>query len=246
MPVKAPLDDLATVGSYRWRDVWPRRGNRSLPPGQRVVTVMPRFSSRPRVAPPAVPVRPQLKITGDVATPLRLDLDRLHQIPRTEIIAGFHCVTTWTIPKLTWAGWRFADVWQQVIKPDAAPVLDVTHIRVRGADGYWAVLDLEDALESEVMLADSLQGRPLDALHGAPLRLVSPRQYGYKSVKHIVGISVHNKAPRRYGGVIEHPRARVALEERHTTVAGRLLRWPYRALIIPVAAMAQHGASKQS
>ena len=129
-------------------------------------------------------------------------------------------------------------MWQQLIEQDAAPEPDATHIRVRGADGYWAVLDLEDALRPEVMLANSLEGRPLNALHGAPLRLVSPQQYGYKSVKHVTAISIHNRAPRRYGGAMEHPRARVAFEERHTRIAGRLLRWPYRALIIPIATIA--------
>ncbi len=236
----------ARIGSYRWRDIWPRYTSRSLPPGQRLATVMPRFSARPTVAPPRVTGPSQLEITGDVTTPLQLDVDHLHQLSRTEMIEDFHCVTTWTIPQLTWAGWRFADVWQQLIEQDAAPEPDATHIRVRGADGYWAVLDLEDALRPEVMLANSLEGRPLNALHGAPLRLVSPQQYGYKSVKHVTAISIHNRAPRRYGGAMEHPRARVAFEERHTRIAGRLLRWPYRALIIPIAAIAQRSARNQS
>ena len=183
------------IGSYGWRDVWPRPSTESLPPGQRVSTVMPRFSSRPTVAPPRIPERPQLEVTGAVTIGLQLDLGRLHQLPRTEMVEDFHCVTTWTIPQLTWAGWKFADVWEQLITPDAAPDPQATHVRVRGADGYWAVLDLEDALGSEVMLADSLKGRPLDPLHGAPLRLVSPRQYAYKSVKHVTAISVHNRAP---------------------------------------------------
>ncbi len=75
---------------------------------------------------------------------------------------------------------------------------------------------------------------------------VSPRQYGYKSVKHVNAISVHIGAPRRYGGVIEHPRARVALEERHALISGRLLRGVYRALIIPTALMAQRSAKGRS
>jgi DMSO/TMAO reductase YedYZ molybdopterin-dependent catalytic subunit len=47
---------------------------------------------------------------------------------------------------------------------------------------------LSDLLAAEVLLADILDGLPLSMEHGAPLRLVAPAHYGYKSVKHLSGI----------------------------------------------------------
>lgn len=203
---------------------------------------MPRFSARPLRPPPAVPERWEVQVTG-VSAPLTFDAARLAAVRRVDVEADFHCVTTWSVAGLRWAGWRLADVWDDVVAPAGVDPAS-THLRVRGGDGYWAVLDLRDALSPDVLLADTLDGQPLDPAHGAPLRLVSPAQYGYKSVKHVTAIGVSAGAPRRIGGAIEHLRARVALEERHGRIAGRLLRWPYRALILPVALAAQRSARR--
>ena len=230
---------------YRLPDVWPRRARGvELPAGQRVARVMPRFSARPNASPPPVPGMPHIEIRGEVATEIRIDLERLESIPRSEHVADFHCVTTWTVRGLQWSGWRFREVWERLIVPNANPAADTTHLRIHGADGYFAVLMIGDALQHDALLVDRLNDEPLDPNHGAPLRFVSPTQYGYKSVKHVTGISICIGEPKRYGGAMEHPRARVELEERHASIPGQLLRWPYRALIIPIAAMARRSAEK--
>lgn len=54
------------------------------------------------------------------------------------------------------------------------PGADVTHLGFVGLDGYRSVVTIEDALADDVLIADSLNGQPLDADHGAPVRLVSP------------------------------------------------------------------------
>ena len=88
-----------------------------------------------------------------------------------------------------------------------------------------------------MLLADHLDGEPLDRDHGAPLRLVSPAQYGYISTKHLCRIDVHTAVPT--GGprsfvldvlLHSHPRARVWDEERHGTVPGRVVRPIYRVV----------------
>ena len=95
---------------------------------------------------------------------LQLDLGRLHQLPRTEMVEDFHCVTTWTIPQLTWAGWKFADVWEQLIEHQMPPPIPKPPMF-----GYGALTAIgpssisKTPFGSEVMLADSLKGRPLDA-----------------------------------------------------------------------------------
>ena len=229
---------------YRWHDVWPRkRRDLDLPPGQRVAPIMPRFSARPRRPPPTVPSRPVIEVKGAVDS-FEIPLDQLSGLPRVELTADFHCVTTWSIPGLHWSGWRFDDVWGQIVMPALEPAATPTHVRAVGHDGYSAVLDLRDALQGDVTIVDSLEGRPLDRVHGAPLRLVSPAQYGYKSVKHLAMLVVHTSEPRRGNGKIEHPRARVDIEERHASISGRLLRWPYRLLIVPTALMGRRSARR--
>jgi DMSO/TMAO reductase YedYZ molybdopterin-dependent catalytic subunit len=91
----------------------------------------------------------------------------------------------------------------------------------------------EDATADDVLLATHVNGAPLDARHGAPLRLVSPHQFGYKSVKHLVSIDFRADEPTTMSK--EHLRARVAFEERHPRLPNWAVRNPYR-LLIPLTA----------
>ena len=203
---------------------------------------MPRFGVKPTTPPPAVLGNPSLTIKGAVANHTVIPLERLAELDRTEIEADFHCVTTWTVRDLRWSGWLLRDVWEHLVVPAAQPSDSTTHLRAIGADRYTSSLELRDALADEILIADRLRGRPLDLVHGAPLRLVAPALYGYKNVKHLVALSVHTAAPRTSGGAIQHPRARVEFEERHARISGRVLRWPYRLLIVPIALTARRGA----
>jgi len=112
----------------------------------------------------------------------------------------------------------------------------VRWLRIVGLDRGSAFVALEDALRDDVMLADSVDGEPLTLARGAPLRFVSPAQYAYKSVKHVAGIELCVAQPASTSGAKEHPRARVALEERHSRYPAWLVRWPYR-LVAPMTAL---------
>jgi DMSO/TMAO reductase YedYZ molybdopterin-dependent catalytic subunit len=106
----------------------------------------------------------------------------------------------------------------------------------RGQDGYASSLPLQDLLAADVLLADRLGGQSLGIEHGAPLRLIAPAHYGYKNVKHITAIEFWRDSrnycfPRPYPRLMDHPRARVALEERGAGVPSWILRPLYRALI---------------
>ncbi len=231
-------------GGIPWTQLWPRRSGTSLPPGQGELRVFPRFSDDPRRRPPVVPERPTLTVTGAVRRPLVVDVDELGDlVPQTTLTADFHCVTTWTVRDLAWRGVRFAEFWERVVLPRCEPDPDARYLVVRGLDGVQAVVDLRDALESDVLLADRLGGAPLGPVHGAPLRFVAPRQYGYKNIKHLERIEVWREAPRSTFGAKEHPRARVALEERHATVPAWALRWLYRSLVPVTARLAERSAA---
>lgn len=80
----------------------------------------------------------------------------------------------------------------------------------------------------------------------APRSASSPSQYGYKNVKHVESIALHSERPASLLGPKEHLRARVALEERHSHIPGRLLRWPYRLVVPTTATVAERTLRKMS
>lgn len=148
--------------------------------------------------------------------------------------SDFHCVTTWSVRGLLWEGVRFKDFYQQVILPQVAPNKAAVLVALKAQDGARTAMLLEDLLDPSVLLADKLNGEPLNIDHGAPLRLVAPKHYGYKSVKYLREIKfVMPEQGYRASGFefMDHPRARVALEERGRIFPGRLLRYLYRPLI---------------
>src|SRR5439155_17297857 len=107
----------------------------------------------------------------------------------------------------------------------------------------------------DVLIAERLDGRPLDGDHGAPARLVSPDQYGFVSTKHLCRIELHTAPPREnyhpspiiqlgLRGVKPHPRARVWEEERHRHLPAWSVRPIYRLLIPPFAFLCARGSPR--
>lgn len=192
----------------------------------------------------------RLRISGDVIETFELDTP-LAGLPRVEQVSDFHCVTTWSRCGLCWSGVRFADFFEQRVRPEIADGADVRMVVLRGQDGYRTTLPLADLLAGEVMLADALDGRPLSVEHGAPLRLVAPAHYGYKSLKHLSRLEFHQgetKVKPAAFAFMDHPRARVAFEERGRGLPGWLLRRVYRLMIRSTVArfaeaMRKHGGN---
>lgn len=222
-----------------------------LPPGQREVATFPRFGLTPFAERfPSVLDSVHLLVGGDVQRPVDAG-GELTRLARVEQVSDFHCVTTWTRRGLRWGGVRFADFYHQIVVPLAGPAADARFVVLRGQDGARTSLPLDDLLAPDVLLADQLDGEPLPVEHGAPIRLVAPAHYGYKSVKHLHRIEFWRTAEnyRPVGpAFMVHPRARVAAEERGRWVPGWLLRHLYRPLIRPTAerfdqAMRQYAAS---
>lgn len=208
-----------------------------LPPGQFEYSRFPRFGLGKFAARfPAAPERIRFRIAGDVECELLAET-AFAALPRVEQRSDFHCVTSWSISDCRWSGVRFTDFHAQLVQPLARPLPGAELVVLRGEDGYCTSLPLADLLRDDVLLADRLNGEGLGIEHGAPLRLVAPAHYGYKNVKHIVAIEFWRDArayrfPFPYPSFMDHPRARVALEERGKWFPGWMLR-VYR-LIIPL------------
>lgn len=203
-------------------------GAAALPPGQRPAPLarfgLPRFAGVVPVPPP----HPVLTVGGVVRHPTQLAVAELTGLPsRREVHAALHCVTTWSATGLRWGGVPFAAV-HELVTGLVRPHPRATWVTVTGLDGYRACLRLDDALADDVLLADSLDGEPLTGPHGAPLRLVVPRSYGYKSVRHVCALDYRLAYDAGSAGWLAHPRGRVDREERSRLLPGPVWRAVWR------------------
>lgn len=147
-----------------------------LPPGQYMardfpvlhVGSVPQFNAE----------RWRLRIFGEIERPLTLSWEQFTALPTTTVKTDIHCVTRWTKFDTRWEGVRFREIMKLVgVKPQARFV--VTH----GENGYSANLPLSVADDERVLLAYTYDGKPLEAIHGGPMRMFAPQRYFWKSTK---------------------------------------------------------------
>jgi DMSO/TMAO reductase YedYZ molybdopterin-dependent catalytic subunit len=157
-----------------------------LPPGQYV----PRGGDTLPVLHygPVPRFRPQdwdLRVFGATASGRehRWTWPELSALLTTEVTADFHCVTKFTVPDVAWSGISSATLVRL-----APPAADATHVMVWAEYGYSANLRMTDFLADTTLLATHRDGRPLTPDHGAPVRIVVPHLYAWKSVKWVRAI----------------------------------------------------------
>jgi DMSO/TMAO reductase YedYZ molybdopterin-dependent catalytic subunit len=208
----------------------------SLPPGQRVRPDFPRFGIVAYARQPLPPTEVRIEILGAIEQPIVLTAAELATLPRVTLKADFHCAAGWTHRAIEWSGVRFGHVWEQLILPKARPTTPIKLIVLRCQDRYRTALPLADLLATDVLLADRLNGQPLTVEHGAPIRLVAPAHYGYKNVKHLSRLELRadEHGYRAKVRLLDHPRARVAQEERGQFLPGWILRYAFRPFIEPI------------
>jgi DMSO/TMAO reductase YedYZ molybdopterin-dependent catalytic subunit len=136
----------------------------------------------------------RLDVDGLVERPLRLTYDELRALPRTVEVRDFHCVTGWSVENVRWTGVRLSDLFERV-----RPQFPARGVRfVSDESPYEDSLTIEQASLPDVLLAYEMDGKPLAREHGAPVRLVMPRMYGYKSVKWVSRIELVREAQPGY------------------------------------------------
>lgn len=106
-------------------------------------------------------------------------LAELGALPQTRLVRDFQCVTGWRVPAVAWAGVALPDLLDLVgVLPRA------TAVRFTSYDGaYSESLTLDQARRRDVLVATSLQDRPISRAHGGPVRMAVLPMYGYKSLK---------------------------------------------------------------
>ena len=155
--------------------------------GWRIYTVastMPKFD----------PATWRLTVGGLVETPVSLSYADLMEMSRAEQVSTFHCVTGWVVKDVHWAGVRLHEVLER-----AKPTSGATALRfVSSEQPYDDSLTRAQAALPDVLLAYEMDGLPIKREHGAPLRLVIPDMYGYKSVKWVSQITLEGVARDGY------------------------------------------------
>ena len=220
-----------------------------LPPGQRAMADFPRFGGVAFSKRPLKSKDIRLEISGALERSIVLTAIELATLPRVTLVADFHCAAGWSHRAPKWSGFRFRDVWDRLIVPNAQPGSEIGFVVMRCQDGYRTALPLADLLAPDVLIADRLNDQPLTVEHGAPIRLVAPAHYGYKSTKHLDRIELRAD-DRGYRPLLprllDHPRARVALEERGQILPGWLLRYLFRPFIGPIIRKLKLAAADES
>ena len=133
-----------------------------------------------------------LAVDGLVRTKRKFSYEELSSFPQVEQIADFHCVEGWSVQDILWGGFRFSEILKRV-DPDPAAAYVVFHSLGKtdmfpgGQEHYIESYPVSELLDPsrEILLVLRMNRKPLPEDHGAPLRLVSPYDLGYKSIKFI-------------------------------------------------------------
>jgi methionine sulfoxide reductase catalytic subunit len=181
-----------------------------------------------------------LEVAGLVEQPRTFTIDELLGLfPDQERIYRMRCVEAWSMV-IPWLGFPLRNV-LDLVKPTAdakyvrfEAVLDPKDMpgQLPGSGFSWPYIEglrLDEAMNDLTLLSTGLYGRRLLPQNGAPLRLVVPWKYGFKSIKSIVRISLvatqpvsfwMAAAPDEYGfyanvnPAVDHPRWSQATERR--------------------------------
>ena len=129
----------------------------------------------------------KLEVGGLVDHPFTLTWDEFMALPQVDDVSDFHCVTTWSRFNNQWRGVRFRAIAEQ-----AVPKEEARHVLCTGYDfmpgsfiPYTTNLPLERAMDDDVLLVHTWEGKPLPREHGGPCRMITPKLYAWKGAKWI-------------------------------------------------------------
>lgn len=130
--------------------------------------------------------------TGEL---LNITIDQIKALPKTEIVFDFKCVEGWDQIQY-WGGVKFIDFIEHF---GLAKETQLDYVGMMTPDKkYYVGLDMPSAVHPQTILTYEMNGKPLPAKHGAPLRLIIPVKYGIKNLKRIGSITFSNNRPPDY------------------------------------------------
>jgi len=178
-------------------------------------------------------------IEGEVKKPVTLDIDRLLKLaPLEERVYRLRCVEGWSMV-IPWVGYSLSNLLKQVEPTANAKYVEFTTLAdnrqmpgLRSPVLDWPYVEglrMDEAMHPLTLLTVGMYGQVLPNQNGAPVRLIVPWKYGFKSAKSIVKIRLvsrqprtawNDSAPNEYGFYsnvnpnVDHPRWSQASERR--------------------------------
>jgi DMSO/TMAO reductase YedYZ molybdopterin-dependent catalytic subunit len=134
-----------------------------------------------------------LTVEGKVARPGQYSLDQIKSLPIQRQNVKHICIEGWDVIG-NFGGARLCDFLQFVGADPAARFVEVNCL-----DDYYSSYDIESCLHPQSLLCYEMYGQPLNAAHGAPLRIHMPVKLGYKSAKHLYSIRVSDALGKQKG-----------------------------------------------
>jgi len=162
-----------------------------VPPGQYLTERFPVLTVGPN---PELDLSSwDFQLFGDVEDELQLSWKELNDLPQTDVVVDIHCVTRWSKLDTAWRGVLLRDLLEKArVKPEGKYVMAYSD------GGYTTNLPLEVVMDDDVLLAHTYDGKPLEPDHGAPLRLLVPKRYFWKSAKFLRRIEVMSEYRRGF------------------------------------------------
>ncbi len=162
-----------------------RHGMPQLPVGQHEVKNWPVLDLGEQ---PAIPTTEwTLEVSGLVHNPFTLTWDQFLALPQADDVSDFHCVTTWSRLDNHWRGMRFRTIAELAVPTDEAAFVLCTGYDVMPGSHipYTVNVPLARAVDADVLLVHTWDGRPLPREHGGPCRMITPKLYAWKGAKWI-------------------------------------------------------------
>ncbi|WP_447970437.1 protein-methionine-sulfoxide reductase catalytic subunit MsrP [Nitrospira sp. M1] len=148
-----------------------------------------------------------IAVTGLVQKPRKFTIDELLQtMPLEERIYRHRCVEAWAMA-VPWTGFPLKALLDQVEPLHSARFLRFTSFyspkvamgqRGYGPWPYQEFLTIKEAINELTLLVTGIYGHPLPKQHGAPIRLITPWKYGFKSIKSIVALECVAEQPTTF------------------------------------------------
>jgi DMSO/TMAO reductase YedYZ molybdopterin-dependent catalytic subunit len=153
-----------------------KKNDPTVPPGQAVTEGFPvlHVGDVPAIDPASY----KLRFGGLCANPYEISYDELRALPASEYRGDIHCVTRWSKKNTFWRGTLFRTLVER-----AQPHPSVTHVVQHADNDYTTNLPLTWMLDDDVLVAWEFDGKPIEPVHGGPVRLLVPKRYFWKSAK---------------------------------------------------------------
>lgn len=159
----------------------------------------------------------RFELFGSVDRPIAMGLDEIRAVSDTKITRDFHCVTKWSIKDCEWKGVPFSE-----LSSRAGIRSEANFAYAYCLDGYTTVIPVENMRDA--LLAVALNGEDISPKQGAPVRLVVPSLYGWKSAKWVHAIELLKDYRDGYWEERGyHERGDFMLEERYKDPAARFI-----------------------